>query len=1038
MFRKLTIVVLGILMYSLAIGQSLDMDKMKGLKPRNIGPSGTSGRVTAIDVVASNPDIIYVGSASGGLWKSIGGGISWKPIFDKEKAASIGAISIFQKNPNIIYVGTGEGNPRNSQNMGNGVYKTLDGGETWQYLGLENTRAIHRIFVHPDDPNTVLVGVQGNAWADSEDRGVFKTTDGGKTWRKVLYVNKKTGIADMKIDPTNPNKIVAGMWEFRREPWFFKSGGAGSGLYISSDGGETWKQKTKDDGLPEGEIGKIGVAIAPSEPNIIYALIESKKSALYKSIDGGVKWNKVQDKEVGDRPFYYFDIQVDPQNENRVYNIFSNVKVSIDGGKNYETLLGWDKIHGDHHYWYIHPTDGSFIIDGNDGGVAISRDKGKSWKFVENLPLEQFYHINVDMGVPYNVMGGLQDNGSWRGPSQSLRFQGGIRNAYWEEVAFGDGFDVVPVPNDPDHGYGMWQGGNLLYINFKNGYTQYIKPTHPDNIFLRFNWNSGIAQDPFDQNTIYYGSQFVHKSTDRGQNWSLISNDLTSNDLNKQKQLETGGLSYDATGAENHCTIITIAPSSKQKNVIWAGTDDGNIQVTQDGINWTEVSKNIPNYPKGAWVPQIQASTYNVAEAFVVVNDYRRGNWSPMLFYTKDFGKTWTNLVDDKKVSGYVLCSVQDPVQPNLLFVGTEFGMYISLDFGKTFTKWTNEYPTVSTYDMVIHPREYDLVIGTFGRSAWILDDIRPLRELASKGTNILSDMIYVYPTPDAYQFTYRAAAGTHFHGDAMFQGTDRPFGAMITFSIKNISKKDTTIKSDTVRVKIFDTQGNNIRTFTKVVTETGMNRIFWGLDKKGVRSPDSPKQKPEDDEPSGVPVAPGEYTVSLTFNKKEVSTKVKVLPDPRHNFNEEHFKIIIQKSERLMKIMDEATAAIDKLNDAKDIIGKVNNALAENQSKELNTDTVKNRGGKLEKRIQELKETIKTKEDIFGIYDNPRLPSERIYRAFNHLGYYDTPNKNQDIAIEQAEKATKDALEKVNLFFENEWKNYKAEAQKVNFSPIK
>ncbi|MEQ8534954.1 MAG: hypothetical protein RIB86_24080, partial [Imperialibacter sp.] len=358
----------------LSMGQVLDMELLKGIKPRNIGPAGMSGRVTAADVVQSNPDIIYLGTASGGLWKSTGGGTSWTPIFTKEKAASIGSIAIYQKSPDIIWVGTGEGNPRNSQSMGNGVYRSLDAGQTWQHMGLENTRTIHRIFVHPDDPNTVWVGAQGNAWADSADRGVFKTTDGGKTWKKVLFVNNRTGIADLTIDPTNPNKLIAGMWEYRRWPWFFKSGGEGSGIYVSVDGGENWAKRTSDDGLPEGEIGKTAIAIAPSNPDVVYALVETKKNALYKSVDGGKKWSKVQDQDVGDRPFYYWDLRVDPKNENTLYNVYGIVKVSIDGGKTFETLAGGDKVHVDHHMFYVLPTDASLMLDGNDGGAYISRD----------------------------------------------------------------------------------------------------------------------------------------------------------------------------------------------------------------------------------------------------------------------------------------------------------------------------------------------------------------------------------------------------------------------------------------------------------------------------------------------------------------------------------------------------------------------------------------------------------------------------------------------------------------------------------------
>lgn len=1022
---------------TLAQGQSLDMEKLKAMKPRNIGPAGMSGRVTAVDVVRNNPDIIYVGTASGGLWKSTGGGVTWKPLFDKEKAASIGSIAIYQKSPDIIWVGTGEGNPRNSQSMGNGVYRSLDGGQTWQNMGLENTRTIHRIFVHPDDPNTVWVGAQGNAWADSPDRGVFKTTDGGKTWRKVLFVNNRTGIADMVMDPTNPNKLIAGMWEYRRWPWFFKSGGTGSGLYVSVDGGENWTKRTSEDGLPEGELGKFGLAIAPSNPSVVYALVEAKKNALYKSTDGGKKWSKVQDTEVGDRPFYYYDLHVDPENENRVYDVFSNVKVSIDGGKTYETLLGWDRVHGDHHFWYIHPQDGSFIINGNDGGVAISRDRGVTWRFVENLPVGQFYHVNVDMETPYNVMGGMQDNGSWRGPSQSLR-NGGIRNGYWDEVAFGDGFDVVSVPGEARYGYGMWQGGNLQYLDFETGYSQYIKPTHPNDVFLRFNWNAGIAQDPFDANTIYYGSQFVHKSTDRGQNWSMISGDLTTNDPEKLKQMETGGLTFDATGAENHCTILAIAPSPLERGVIWTGSDDGNVQLTRDGgSTWTNLSANIKGMPKAAWIPQIVPSKHNAGEAFVVVNDYRRGNWAPMLYHTRDFGKTWTNLVSEQKVDGFVLSVAQDPLEPKLLFTGTEFGLYVSIDYGQTWSKWTNDYPTVSTYDMVIHPREHDLVIGTFGRSLWIIDDIRPLRELASKGVQVISQPLYAFPAPDAYLFAYKEAAGTRFMADAIYRGDDRTPGALLTYSVMATSKQDTTIKSDTVKLQVTDAQGTVIRNLFQVVEKPGLQRITWGMDKKGVRSPESPKPKAGAPEPGGYSVLPGTYTVKFSFAGQEASTQVVVKPDPRLTFNQAAAAQLSQKFDRVNQIMEKATTAVDRLNEAKATIAKVNAALEESDID--GKEDLKKQGAELEKKIAALKERLRSKEDVQGIYDDPTVASSRLSMAMYEIGgTYGQPNTNQDAAIAQAEKATGEGVANTNAFFENEWKAYKEKAGAINFSPFK
>ncbi|MFB3098545.1 MAG: WD40/YVTN/BNR-like repeat-containing protein, partial [Acidimicrobiia bacterium] len=665
--------------------------------------------------------------------------IDFEPIFDDQPVTSIGAVVIDQSNPDVIWVGSGEGNPRNSQASGNGLYKSLDGGHTWTHLGLDDSRNIHRILIHPGDPNTVYVGAQGPAWGETEERGVFKTTDGGQTWDKILYLNERTGIGDLVMDPDNPDKLIATMWEFRRWPWFFKSGGEGSGLYVTFDGGENWEKRTDKDGLPKGELGRIGLAIAPSNPDVVYAVIESKKSAFYRSDDGGFTFKKTKGEgNFGNRPFYYFDIYVDPVNENRVYSIHSRVTYSEDGGETWKSLIGRE-VHPDHHAWWIHPDNPNLIYEGNDGGMAISRDRGETWRFVENLPLAQFYHIRVDMETPYRVCGGLQDNGSWCGPSQVWR-SGGIRNAYWEEVAFGDGFDVMIHPDDPNTGYAMSQGGNVRRFDLVTGYQKNIKPIHPDGTPLRFNWNAGIAQDPFDANTIYYGSQFLHKSTDQGDSWTIISPDLTTNDPEKQKQLETGGLTYDNSGAENFTTIIAIDPSPLDRNVLWVGTDDGNVQVTRDGgQHWENVVGNIDGVPEGTWVPHFKASKHDAGEAFVVFDDHRRNNWEPYVYRTRDFGQSWERLADSDDVWGYALAIEQDPVASNLLFLGTEFGLYISIDDGATWTQFTNGFPTASTMDLVVHPRDHDLVIGTFGRAIYILDDIRPLRALAQQGVDLLN-----------------------------------------------------------------------------------------------------------------------------------------------------------------------------------------------------------------------------------------------------------------------------------------------------------
>jgi photosystem II stability/assembly factor-like uncharacterized protein len=502
-----------LMIWSTAIfAQDFSPSYLKKTAARNIGPGGMSGRITTIDVVNSSPDNIYVGTASGGVWKSTSGGIDWTPIFNDQSTASIGALAIQQSNPDVIWVGTGEGNPRNSLNGGYGIFKSLDGGKTWDAMGLAETRHIHRIIIDPTQPNTVYVAAIGSPWGEHQERGIYKTTNGGKSWSKILYQNPKTGAADLIMDPTNPNKLIAAMWEHKRDPWFFNSGGKGSGIFVTLDGGATWKEKTDEDGLPKGDLGRIGLAMAKNKPNIVYALVEAKKNALYKSIDGGDKWKKVNDKEgIGNRPFYYSDIRVDPENENRLYSVFTYVNVSEDGGKSFSQLMPAygvsNGVHPDHHAWWIHPEDGNFMIDGNDGGLNITRDGGKSWRFVGNIPVAQFYHISVDNEIPYNVYGGMQDNGSWRGPAYVWKVQG-IRNSYWQEIAFGDGFDVVPDKDNSRYGYAMSQQGVVSRYDWKTGNNYLVRPTHPEaDTRLRFNWNAAIGQDPFDNSTVYFGSQ---------------------------------------------------------------------------------------------------------------------------------------------------------------------------------------------------------------------------------------------------------------------------------------------------------------------------------------------------------------------------------------------------------------------------------------------------------------------------------------------------------------------------------------------------
>ena len=1043
-----------IIIFSLnSSAQEFSMELLKNKTPRNIGPGGMSGRVTSIDVVHSNPDIMFSGTASGGLWKSTSGGIKWTPIFENEATASIGAIAIQQSNPSVIWVGTGEGNPRNSLNGGYGIYKSLDGGKNWLLMGLEKTRHIHRVIIHPTNPDIVYAAAIGSPWGEHKERGVYKTINGGETWTKILYTNPKSGAADLVMDPQNPNKLVAAMWEHKRDPWFFSSGGEGSGMYITYDGGETWKQKTSEEGLPDGELGRIGIAIAQNKPEIIYALIEANKNGLYKSMDGGDTWKLVSENmdEIGNRPFYYAEIYVDPQNENRLFSIFTYVNVSEDGGKSFNQLMPAygvsNGIHPDHHAWWIHPTNGNFMVDGNDGGMNITKDGGSTWRFIGNLPVAQFYHINVDNEIPYNVYGGMQDNGSWRGPAYIWRSQG-IRNSYWQEISFGDGFDVIPDKDDSRYGWTMSQQGFVSRYDWKTGNNYSVRPTHPEpEINLRFNWNAAINIDPNENNTIYFGSQFVHKSTDKGETWSIISSDLTTNNPEKLNQHNSGGLTMDATGAENHCTILVIEPSEVETDMLWVGTDDGRIHYTQNGgQDWTEVTKNIKGLPKGSWIPQIKASKSVKGEALLVANDYRRFNFTPYVYRTNNYGKTWDRIVDGSDVTSYALSIIEDPEEPNLLFLGTDDGLYISIDKGDKWTKWTKGFPTVSVKDLIIHPREHDLIIGTFGRAAWVLDDIRPLRAIA-KNKDILKEKIHLFTPPTAYQAAYQQPTGSRFGGDALFNGENRGGGAKFSFylnreevakeEVKKIEPevKNSKIKWDSIQLKIYD--GDRlIRTLKKKTPkENGIHTWTWYMDEKGTQSP-SKKLKESKREPSGVSVLPGNYTTVLSYGDQVSKTRITIENDPRITRNQEASLEIYEVLKEMEDLKKVTANAVKQLAESKKIVSKFLDRLTEKNKGDYAENVEK--CNKIKEKIDAILALYFGKEDTRqGITNTPEVSVIDRYRT---ASYYIGTRQNgmtetEHILLKQAKEALSEALKSTNLFFETEWVDFKLKMENIEFT---
>ena len=867
--------------------QVIDFNKLASLKIRNVGPANMSGRITCIDALKSNPKLIYVGAASGGVWKSENGGSSWKPVFDEQPTQNIGAIAIQQSDPKVIWVGTGEGNPRNSMNLGMGIFKSEDSGRTWKHMGLAATKTIHRIIIDPRNPNTIYVGAMGDPFKPDSSRGLYKTTDGGQHWKQILFSNTSSGVADLVMHESNPDKLIVALYEHHRTPYYFVSGGIGSGIYITQNGGEQWEKLSDVNGLPAGELGRVGLAIAPSNPNRVYAKVEAKKNALYRSEDGGIHWKMINDNPrfTNNRPFYFQDLAVDTKDPDRLYNIYQPLSVSYDGGINFDPtpMIPADEtkgIHADFHAMWIDPNDAHHFIIGGDGGLGITYDHGNSWYFPETIPVAQFYHVNVDYETPFNVYGGMQDNGNWSGPAYTWKL-GGIRTLYWQYLVGGDGFHIAPDRDDPRFGYGTSQNGDLYRYDKLTGYYQSIAPTAKEmSTHLRFNWNAGFAKDPFNENAAYYGSQFLHKTTDKGKNWQTISPDLTTNNPEHQKP-DYGGLTLDVSGAENYNTIIAIAPSYLDKDLIWVGTDDGQVQISDNGgIRWNNVTKNIIGLPDGAWIAQIHASRFEKGTAWLVANHYRKGDDASYLFITTDYGKSWKNILNTNQVKGYALSVIQDPIERKLVFLGTENGLWVSINEGKDWAPFKNGFPNVSTMDLVIQEKESALVVGTFGRAIWVLDDLNSLRAIVRGNTK---EKITILPMNDVVQVKglFIAPPGNIWTGfGTTFEGENRLFQqANIPFFINDLPSKE-----DQLIGFIKNSKGDTVQKLIGQDLLHGLNYVNWKLDEE--REYLSGTYDPL--ESRGIPVLPGVYTVILKYKGVESSNTIKVIPDPRFNIKEE------------------------------------------------------------------------------------------------------------------------------------------------------
>jgi photosystem II stability/assembly factor-like uncharacterized protein len=898
-------------------------DKFKALEFREIGPAVMGGRIDDFAVVESNPNIIFVGTASGGVWKTTNNGTTWEPVFDKQAVSTIGDIAIASSDPSIVWVGTGEPNNRQSSSWGDGIYKSVDGGKNWERMGLGATHHIGRVLIHPRNPNVVYVAALGHLWGPNPERGVFKTVDGGKTWSQILKINDDTGVSDIAMDPQSPDILYAAAYERRRTPFGFNGGGPDGGIYKTVDGGATWKKLTK--GLPYengGDVGRIGMDVYRKDPNIVYAIVQHEKGGTFRSDDKGETWKKMGD--TNPRPSYYSQIRIDPSNDLRIWELGAQMFYSEDGGKKFATdrVKG---IHGDFHAMWIDPSDSNHIIAGSDGGIHWSYDNGRTWDFINTIAIGQFYEIALDNERPYHICGGLQDNGSWCGPSQTLT-RDGITNEDWTVIHGGDGFYAAIDPDEPSIVYTESQDGYLDRRDLRTGQQRSIRPEAKNGEpHYRFQWNSPVAVSAFDHNTVYYAGNFLFKSTDRGDNWTRLGGDLTTGaDRNK---LQIFGKTPDKKtlsrhdGVQEYPTITTFSESPVSASVMWVGTDDGNLQVTRDGgKNWKNVAVRVPGVPKGTYVSRVVASRGGEGSAFVTFDGHRGNDYSIYVFATSDYGENWKAIrtgIPDSAGSVHVIR--EHPRNQNLLFVGTEFGLWVSWDRGGNWTPLKGNFPTVPVDDIQIQARENDLVLATHGRSIWILDDITPLEKM--DGAVAAAELTFFPPrTGVTYFIRQRRWSG----GQKSFTAKNPPYGALLSYYLREAvqpepeksekpheakaepknseqqptkktaseekpAEKSAEKKEGKVKITVTDRDGKMIREF-EGPGGAGVNRANWDL-----RYDPAAEATPEQLEaiaagygvgPRGPLVEPGKYTIKIKAGTKVATQVVAVEEDPRIQFS--------------------------------------------------------------------------------------------------------------------------------------------------------
>ncbi len=1010
-----------------AAAQSFDSAAVSGLGIRNIGSATMSGRIAAVAgrQETDGKVTLLIGSASGGVWKSEDGGTSFKPVFDKQPVQSIGAVALDPTNKDVMWVGSGEAWTRNSVSVGNGVYKSTDAGETWTNVGLPGTERIDRIIVHPKNGNIVYVCAPGPLWSDSADRGLYKTTDGGKTWSLVLKgTNLSTGCSSVAMDPTNPEHLLAGTWDFRRKPFEYRSGGngpdqpSGSRFAESRDGGRTWTNLTAENrkGLPAYPWGRLEIAFAPSNPKRVYAFIENPRSALYVSDNGGLTWEE-RDRSQGMvwRPFYFARLVVDPKNPDRIFKMGYSITASEDGGKSFSNAAGGS--HGDWHDIWINPTNTKNIVGGDDGGLWYTFDGANRWWKANNLPVSQFYHVSTDNRDPYEVYGGLQDNSSWVGDQE---YPGGITNNRWENLFGGDGFWTFSDPSDPNFAYAEYQGGHIGRVNRKTLEARNIQPQGGYKEKLRYNWNTPIALSPNDKGTIYIGSQFLFRSRDHGVTWDRISPDLTTNDPIRQRQEQSGGITVDNSSAEMNTTIYSISESPRAAGQIWVGTDDGNVQLTRDGgKNWINLTPNL-GMPAGNWISWVEASRYDPAVAYATDDRHAYGDMGTYLYRTADYGRTWQRIVGPQTpgVRGYAHVIKEDRVNPNILFLGTEFGLFMSLNGGQS---WAQFKPTgfpdgVAVRDIALQGRDDDLVLATHGRGIWVVDDISPLRELTSP---ILASNVALLPGKPVEQRIQ--GNGGWAEGDASYYGDNPASGATITYyqKARHVIGR--------LKLEILDSNGKVIEE-VPASKRRGLNRVSWSMRTKPPQVP--PAASLAGNSAVGERYLPGTYTARLSKAGQVVTEPLTVTLDKRATFGVADRQAQFAASERVKSLFERMSKVVAEINAVRQQAGGF-------ASSSTAPADVKAAAAQLSAKADDLRKEIVATKEGGAITGEERLRehADDVYGAITSVE--DRPTDYQMARVDALDRELKDVETRWAAFQTGELLPFNAKLKAANLPPL-